>query len=70
MEIEVTLYPKKEKKRLKVRKSTSVIEMLEMLGASPGNAVFIIDGKIVPLDAKLSLSGKERIEVHSAFSGG
>ncbi|MEM4308727.1 MAG: MoaD/ThiS family protein [Thermoplasmata archaeon] len=70
MEIEVVLYPSREKKRIKVRKNTSAMDVLEKLGLSPGNVVFILNGKILPLDAKLSISGKEKIEIHSAFSGG
>ncbi|MEM3396533.1 MAG: MoaD/ThiS family protein [Thermoplasmata archaeon] len=70
MEIEVVLYPSREKKRIKVRKNTSAMDVLEKLGLSLGNVVFILNGKILPLDAKLSISGKEKIEIHSAFSGG
>lgn len=70
MEIELVLYPQREKKRIKVRRNTSVMEILTRANLFPGNVIFIVDGKILPLDAKLTLSGCEKIEIHSAFSGG
>jgi len=70
MKICVKIYPGGETKNISVRKNTSVSEILEKLSILPGNSIFIVDGKIIPLDAKLSLTGREKIEVHSAFSGG
>ncbi|MEM4293622.1 MAG: hypothetical protein QXJ27_05600 [Thermoplasmata archaeon] len=70
MEIELLLYPQWERKKIKVRRNTSVMDIILKAGLSPGNVIFILDGKILPLDAKLSLSGKEKVEIHSAFSGG
>lgn len=70
MEIEVLLYPSRERKKVRVKKNASVLSFLELLGLSPGSVIFIMNGKILPLDADLALSGKERIEIHSAFSGG
>jgi sulfur carrier protein ThiS len=70
VEITVYIYPQKTRKKLTVEKEICVENMLEMLGIPPGNAICIIDGKIMPVDAVLTVNGTEKIEVHRAFSGG
>jgi len=68
--ITVHIYPQKTRKKLTVEKEICVENILEMLGIPPGTAICIIDGKIMPVDAILAVNGTEKIEVHSAFSGG
>ncbi|MGB9636526.1 MAG: hypothetical protein ACPL1Y_04695 [Thermoplasmata archaeon] len=70
MKIRVTIYPGKTKKEIEITKQTTVYSILEKSGMHTGNVIFILNGKILPLDAKINLNGNENVEIHSAFSGG